>query len=198
MIIGTAQSITKASKRVLIVLEALEEIEVAAKYEPFMVRAGDIFLKMYYQVCLRKEKRILLQAVTSSFKCNEPDVFLAAGNVLQKVEAFQEAKYCYGRVIELLDDCNEQDMRLLALMGKLECIVSISKDELHSEKIDTQGGYREAKTWYGIIDQDLDATSPSVRDEIKKRLSAVYAIMFSNAIRSKVNEASWMFNNPHF
>jgi hypothetical protein len=193
VIIGTAQSITTATKRVLLILEALTGVKEAEKTDSFLMRVGDVFLKLYFAFQLRKAKRALILSVNSSFKCDEADVFLAAGDALQKVEAFEHAKYCYGRTVEVINDCDEQDMRLLALMGKLECMVAISQRELKQERIDTQGGYREAKMWHDVICQDLSATNSEVCAEIKERLSVVDRVMSSNELHSKVNRMRWIF-----
>jgi hypothetical protein len=195
MVLGTAQNISTHTAQIQKSLKELSLLNHKTNSDVVTFWITGLVKKIYLKIRLRKEINALLLALSSSFKCIEVDVFLEAGQVLQTVGLPKGAKYCYNRTIEELRDCNHQDVRLLALMGILECVVEISRAELRHGKADPNGGEAVAKIWEGAILSDLYAGSKEVQDQVKARLSVVWHKIYQNSITSSVNGASWMFGD---
>ena len=89
-----------------------------------------------------------------------PEVLLGAGEALLGAGKILYASECFNRVIEILD-CNNQDIRIPALMGRLECaITSVGGSDHIADYSD-----------YLYIVRDLDSVSEKVQKNIKMRLS---------------------------
>ncbi|MFA5997331.1 MAG: hypothetical protein WC791_02455 [Candidatus Paceibacterota bacterium] len=150
-------------------------LSAAEAVERFLEPQEHFFRKVTTWLQLRKGKRMLFSLLNVCSHCDDPKVFLKTGEILQRAKEFEHAKFCYGRVIELLDDCNKQDMRLLALTGKLECKVALTWELLNSGNEDTEisNGLEEL---LNIILTDLHAASPEVQQNIKTRLTGRFKL----------------------
>mgnify|MGYP001617184017 FL=1 len=111
------------------------------------------------------------------------DDLFVAGGALFDAGKFKYARECFCRILEINDNDN-QDIRLQALMGKLECNIAdepSDDDELNRRICD------ESEELYGLIADDLNAASHGIRADLMVRLSYAKIRMGVFAIRAKVS-----------
>lgn len=161
-------------------LWGLEGLKKAAKEDSLFDRIGDPFIKVYFLLCLRKQKRELLTILNTSWKTADPKKFLAAGDMLFKVNEFKLAKLCFDHAIATLKDEKEQETRLRALVGKLECVIVLGRQELENGTTDGERNYTDAKEWYDAICADVYLLRPAVGLELSYRLRRAFADMHAN------------------
>lgn len=162
---GLRAAAVKAERR----LEVLREIEEAEKSLPFLERCFDKIAVLYNTYLFWRAKQGLLMVLSNPSRDTDPKLYLDAGKVLYDAGDYKNAKSCFDRVLETLNT-DDQDIRLSALMGKLECKVAMSLLRVTDGKADLKG-YEEAKYWHGVIAEDLLAASFKVQVDIKPRLA---------------------------
>lgn len=143
------------------------------------------WVQKHFLQCIRdneaEELTILIRGASND-ELKFLDVLFVAGGALFDAGKFNYAKECFCRILEINDNDN-QDIRLPALMGKLECNIAdepAGDDELNCRICD------ESEELYGLIADDLNATSYEIRGDLMVRLSCAKLRMGVFAIRSNV------------
>lgn len=194
---ATYQNILSAAGKIHILLGTLKGLKEASKTDPLIDRLGDPFVKAYTLIRLFFQKRELFTLLDSCESVDDPRLYLEVGNILQKAEEYSRALSCFERAIILIDDCWQQDTRLSALMGELECLIALQEDLYWQGKTDDRMK-RESEEFYMLICEDLSAASVAIQKSLKGRLCKARFAMDQLAMRIKVRWVSAMLKRCRF
>ena len=157
---------------------------IKAKYESWWKQPW-LWLQRYILQCnCYSEAEELVRAVhdTPKDELRSLDALFASGKSLFEAKKFKYARECFSRILEVNNDDN-QDIRLPALMGKLESIIA---SEPSNDDKANRIACMEAEELYRLIAEDLNATRHQVRADLMVRLAYAKIRMGVFEIRSIV------------
>ncbi|KKS59104.1 MAG: hypothetical protein UV24_C0007G0020 [Candidatus Nomurabacteria bacterium GW2011_GWA2_42_41] len=151
----------------------------------------NIFLGTPQKQYLKFIRRITIGLLMKRFFCIPrgvlkgcPHILLDAGSALFNAGKYMHSLQCFNCVIESLDR-DDQNIRVLALMGRLGCKIVLDNAPLCIE------GYED----YLYITSDLHATSQKVREDIQARLARAKLRIGVLEIRNEVESFRKAYNN---
>ena len=169
-----------AAKRIQWSLHNLKEMSDDAKHESLAFRFCEMFARMWMVLCLYKQKYDLAALLKNIPSTANVETVLLAGELLHELNDEESALSCFSYVIMSL--CAEdQDMRLRALMGRLE--IELEREysaARHNGGIVNGGNTGEL---LDVIKRDIDSTSPDIRPKLKARLGRADILFGMIAIR---------------
>lgn len=183
-----------ATKRVQRTLGTLSEMKDYASRVSIVFHFVDFFPREYTVLCLWRQKHklaVLLKNIPSSANI---ETVLKAGELLQKLEDFKNARSCFAHVIVNIDGEN-QDFRLRALMGKLEIEVT---ERLQASQYDDQLAAcgNVISMWRELVLRDIDLASVGVKADLKARLARVDFQIGQIELRRTVNATRDIYFPP--
>jgi len=144
-------------------------------------KINDFFLFLH----LNRAVSDLIATMKENSFTKDPILPILVGELLSKVERFDESAACFGKSLEILSE-PDQDIRIRALLGKFEAIVAQMQYLWLSRKTDDKKK-REAEMLYDHIVLDISAVSSKFRFDFDTRLT-----------RAKVSMDSLMFKRLSF
>lgn len=151
------------------------------------------FLRLHFSNSVRN----LLAVLKSASFTTDPLFPILVGEFLYKIERFEEAATCFGRAVEILN-VPDQDIRLRALMGKLECLIVIQDNLYWGGKKTSSRMRKESEVFYSLICEDLNAVSEELQKSLRSRLCKARFAMDQLAMRIKVRWVSAMLKRCRF
>lgn len=151
----------------------------------------DIFFSMPKMQYVRLVRRVTIGLLIKSFSCiprgilkEYPHILLDAGSALFNARKYTHSLQCFDCVIESLDR-DDQNIRIPALMGRLECKIAL---ECVPPRIE------ECQDYSHIIEA-LHAVDKKVQEDIKPRLARARVRVGMLAISNEVKTFRKVYNN---
>lgn len=138
-------------------------LKKSSNYLPFYYQFFDKFTILYHMLRLWKQKKDLLDLLSVSPHIN-PEIFLEAGEFFHEGHDVSPALWCFNRTLEELKTDN-QDIRLRALMGRLEILID---EKIKSPQKKSSVVLGEL---HDLIREDLPAVSYEIRRDLSGRLN---------------------------
>lgn len=120
---------------------------------------------------LQKEREVFLKNLRAS-GCKNPIPYLMEGRELFEVAEFECARVCFDRVLEFLET-DDQNVRLPALVGRLECGVALVFQKIERGEIEDTPFYERIKEDSQTIRNDLGFACFDVQIDLTSRLARV-------------------------
>lgn len=127
--------------------------------------------------CYKEKLRLLTEANELSYcvysvrKWTDPWLLLAAGGALYELDDFDAALHCFESLIENETQPN-QDIRLTALVGKIECELSLAFGRPR-DGLEDSIACNLARTLSEIVRQDLSAAGKGLQLDLVSRLAEI-------------------------
>ncbi|MCK9344967.1 MAG: hypothetical protein M0P64_02485 [Candidatus Pacebacteria bacterium] len=176
--------------------ETLRDLREDMKDVPLWYRCCDRFVELYLVLHLRKKMQGLLALLKTNPFTTDPEFPILVGEFLYKAERYDEAAMCFGRSLEILNEPN-QDIRIRALVGKLESLIAYQERLWLCRKTDPQKG-KATEILYELAMEDLKEVSKPLRGVLDARLSRAYSDMNILEMKIKVRKESEMLRNIKF
>ena len=169
-IIRNSSTMSRRVKGIVILICRISDINTKIEDIESRIKSGslwDIFFSTLKKQYLKFVRSAMIGSIMKSFSCIPrgvlkgcPHILLDAGSTLFNAEKYTHSLQCFNSVIESLDR-DDQNIRIPALMGRLECKIALDCAPLCIE---------ESQDYSYILDA-LHATEKKMQEDIKARLA---------------------------
>lgn len=170
----------------------MENMEKAAPWKKLILKVKHVFLFVAAESAIADLVRVIQKTPCSG----SPMLSIFVGEFLYKAERFKEAAECFGRAVEILN-VPDQDIRMRALVGKVECLVAL-QNQFYWQGETTTRIQREIEVYQLLIREDLEAVSVELQGILRARLSRVEFVMDILKTRIKVKQTLKMLQDNDF